>query len=91
MQFWFVDEAAPSLDALREVRKAGASFLESHDRLDILVCNAGLLVYQDELTVDGIASVFAINHVAHQLLYTILEPAIIAAGEKAGDARVVVV
>lgn len=79
------------LASLAEVRKAGEAFLESHSRLDILVCNAGLVLYEKPLTVDGIAAVFAINHVAHQLLYTILEPLIVQTAKTTSDARVVVV
>ena len=79
------------LASLAEVRKAGTTFLESHTRLDILVCNAGLTVYKDQQTVDGIAAVFAINHVAHQLFYKILEPLLLATAEKTADVRVVVI
>jgi len=56
------------LDAIGEVRRAGAELRAKLDRLDVLINNAGMIYNKRELTVDGLERTFAINHLAPFLL-----------------------
>ena len=51
-----------------EVRRAAAEFRARHDRLDVLVNNAGVLVPSRHTSVDGLEETFAVNHLAYFLL-----------------------
>lgn len=55
-----------------EVRRLAEEFLGRHDRLDVLVNNAGLVRSQRTETADGIETTFAINHLAPFLLTELL-------------------
>ncbi|SDM08410.1 Short-chain dehydrogenase [Halogranum gelatinilyticum] len=50
------------------VRRLAAEFRERHDRLDVLVNNAGTFRAERTVTADGVESTFAINHLAPYLL-----------------------
>ena len=56
------------LSTLEGVRAAAAAFRANHDRLDVLVNNAGALFTGYELTRDGFERTFALNHLSYFLL-----------------------
>ena len=56
--------------SLTDVRRAAAEFRASHKRLDVLVNNAGLIVPERHLTIDGLEETFAVDHLAPFLLTT---------------------
>jgi NAD(P)-dependent dehydrogenase (short-subunit alcohol dehydrogenase family) len=56
------------LSSLAQVRRLAAEFKERHDRLHVLVNNAGVLVPTARLTADGLEETFAVNHLAPFLL-----------------------
>ena len=56
------------LASLAEVRRLAAEYKSGHDRLDVLLNNAGLLVPDRRTTVDGFEETFAVNHLAPFLL-----------------------
>jgi NAD(P)-dependent dehydrogenase (short-subunit alcohol dehydrogenase family) len=60
------------LSSLQDVKAAAARF--AHDRLDILMCNAGILDMPPSLTVDGFQIVMATNHLGHAMLIRHLLP-----------------
>jgi NAD(P)-dependent dehydrogenase (short-subunit alcohol dehydrogenase family) len=55
-----------------EVRRLADSFRERHDRLDVLVNNAGLIQSRRTETPDGIELALAVNHLAPFLLTNLL-------------------
>jgi NAD(P)-dependent dehydrogenase (short-subunit alcohol dehydrogenase family) len=55
-----------------EVRKLADDFKEQHDRLDVLVNNAGLIRSKRAETPDGIEMTLAVNHLAPFLLTNLL-------------------
>jgi NAD(P)-dependent dehydrogenase (short-subunit alcohol dehydrogenase family) len=55
-----------------EVRELADSFRERHDRLDVLVNNAGLIQSRRTETPDGIELTLAVNHLAPFLLTNLL-------------------
>ncbi len=54
------------------IRDFSRAFLASHDRLHVLVNNAGGVNKKRRLTVDGIEATFAINHLGYFLLTNLL-------------------
>ncbi len=58
------------LARLRDVRRFTRTFRDTHDRLDVLVNNAGFHVANRVETEDGYESTFAVNHLAHFMLTT---------------------
>jgi retinol dehydrogenase-12 len=55
-----------------DVRRIAAEVLVKHDRLDVLLNNAGVLVTERRETVDGIEETFAVNHLGYFLLTNLL-------------------
>jgi len=55
-----------------EIRRLAAAVLAHHDRLDVLVNNAGAVNKDRRLTVDGIERTFAVNHLGYFLLTNLL-------------------
>ncbi len=60
------------LGSQADVRRAAAEFKAGHERLDVLLNNAGLLVTSKRTTVDGIEETFAVNHLGPFLLTNLL-------------------
>jgi len=61
---------------LNSVRHAATQFLERHQRLDILINNAGLMACPYGTTVDGFELQWGTNHLGHFLLANLLLPAL---------------
>ena len=77
------------LSSLRSV-KEGVSEGFHHKRLDILMCNAGIMAKPPSLSIDGYEIQFATNHLGHAMLTKQLLPYLLAAAEEPGsDVRVV--
>lgn len=68
---------------LASVKNFAATYMKSHEKLDMLFLNAGIgsAGVNDDgsapLSEDGIEMVFATNHVGHHLLYKLLEPLVL--------------
>ena len=56
------------LSKMADVRNVATQFRASHDRLDVLVNNAGAVFLERQLSADGIEMTFALNHIAYFLL-----------------------
>lgn len=56
------------LSSQAEVRRAAAEIKAKHDRLDVLVNNAGVFVPERHTTADGLEETFALNHLGYFLL-----------------------
>ena len=68
------------LSSQADIRKFAREFREGHDRLDVLLNNAGGIPNQRKVTVDGIEWQLAVNHLApflltHLLIGSVLESA----------------
>jgi dehydrogenase/reductase SDR family protein 12 len=64
---------------LGQVRALAARFLAGHERLDVLVHNAGALLHEDRRTVDGLETTVQTHVVAPYVLTRLLQPALVAA------------
>ena len=60
------------LASLADVRKLADEYRSRHDKLHVLVNNAGAYNKQRELTKDGYEMTFGVNHLAHFLLTDLL-------------------
>jgi NAD(P)-dependent dehydrogenase (short-subunit alcohol dehydrogenase family) len=56
------------LSSQEQVRRAAAELTSRHERLDVLINNAGVFVPERRVTADGLEETFALNHLAYFLL-----------------------
>jgi NAD(P)-dependent dehydrogenase (short-subunit alcohol dehydrogenase family) len=62
------------MSKLADVRAVAAAFVKKHDRLDVLVNNAGAVFGDYKLSADGFEMTFALNHLGYFLLTKELLP-----------------
>ncbi|WP_136923699.1 SDR family oxidoreductase [Polyangium aurulentum] len=67
-----VEVLRADLASQADIKRVAAEFDERHDRLDVLINNAGALCSARKLTVDGIEHTFAVNHLAYFMLTCLL-------------------
>ncbi len=73
------------LGDLASVRSFADTYLATHDAVDLLINNAGVMACPFGRTVDGFETQFGTNHLGHFLLTALLSPAIL----RGTDPRVV--
>ncbi len=73
------------MSSQKDIRRAAAEFLGKHDRLDVLVNNAGAINDKYEKTVDGLELTFATNHLGYFLFTELLLETL----KKSSPARIV--
>ncbi|XP_069576398.1 retinol dehydrogenase 12 [Brachyistius frenatus] len=62
------------LASVYSIKQFAKDFLDSEDRLDILINNAGVMMCPRWLTEDGFETQLAVNHLGHFLLTNLLVP-----------------
>lgn len=67
------------LSDLSSVRRFASEFAERHDRLDLLINNAGVMIPPYQKTKDGFELQFGTNHLGHFALTGLLLPLLLAA------------
>ena len=67
-----IDGLVADLSSQVEVRNLAAEFKRQHNRLDVLINNAGAIYLRRSLSQDGIEMTFAVNHLAPFLLTNLL-------------------
>jgi NAD(P)-dependent dehydrogenase (short-subunit alcohol dehydrogenase family) len=82
-----IEVMTADLSSLAQVRQLAADVQARHDRLDVLVNNAGVISPREPLTADGLDTTFATNHLAPFLLTSLLRGLL----ERSAPARVVTV
>lgn len=60
------------LSLLKDVRRVAAEFKQKHDRLHVLLNNAGAFYSQRYVTAEGLEMTFALNHLSYFLLTHLL-------------------
>ena len=76
--------------SLASIDAAADKFLAASDRLDVLICNAGIMGVEAGLTKDGYEIQFGVNHVAHSLFIRKFLPLLQSTQSKEGEARIVI-
>jgi NAD(P)-dependent dehydrogenase (short-subunit alcohol dehydrogenase family) len=69
---------------LSSCKEAGEAFCSKEDRLDILVCNAGIMAAGYEITKDGFEQQFQTNHLSHFALFYAVAPLMVQTAKKTG-------
>jgi NAD(P)-dependent dehydrogenase (short-subunit alcohol dehydrogenase family) len=82
-----VEAMTADLSSLAQVRRLAEQVLARHDRLEVLVSNAGVITTRRQLTADGLETTFATNHLGPFLLTSLLRGLL----ERSAPARVVTV
>lgn len=67
-----VDLLVADLSSQQAIRQLAVEFKSKYTRLDVLINNAGLYLSNRTLTVDGLETTFAVNHLAYFLLTNLL-------------------
>jgi NAD(P)-dependent dehydrogenase (short-subunit alcohol dehydrogenase family) len=67
-----VEYLVADLSSQAQICTIANKYYEHHDRLDVLVNNAGGVFLQRKLSVDGIEMTFALNHLAYFLLTNLM-------------------
>ncbi|MGB1017236.1 MAG: SDR family oxidoreductase, partial [Nannocystaceae bacterium] len=73
------------LASFASIREAATDFLARHDRLDVLINNAGLVLGDRRTTQEGFESTFGINHLGHFLWTSLLLDVL----ERSAPARII--
>jgi NAD(P)-dependent dehydrogenase (short-subunit alcohol dehydrogenase family) len=73
-----VDVVHGDLAVLADVARVGAEIAAAHDRIDVLINNAGIHAFDQRITVDGLSEMVAVNYVAPWLLTNILRERLVA-------------
>jgi NAD(P)-dependent dehydrogenase (short-subunit alcohol dehydrogenase family) len=60
------------LASIKSIRNFSKKFHETENRLDILICNAGVMACPKLFTADGFEMQFGVNHLGHFLLTNLL-------------------
>lgn len=80
------------LESLASVRKAAAEFQAHSGTLNLLVCNAGILQFDEQArTAEGFEMHLGVNHYAHFLLFMLLKDIIIKSSTPEFNSRVITV
>jgi len=83
-----VETVTADMSSLAQVRRLAGEVMARHDRLDVLVNNAGVISMPGQLTADGLERTFATNHLGPFLLTNLLLRALLRCS---APARVVTV
>src|SRR4051812_24671398 len=67
-----VEVLVADLSSMEDVRKLAEQVLKEHERLDVIVNNAGLMSFKRRVTRDGFETTFATNHLGPFLLTNLL-------------------
>lgn len=84
-----VDMLLADLSSMADVRAVAEEFLSRHERLDVLLNNAGAYFAEYRTSADGYEMTFALNHLAYYLLTALLLDALKATAQEKGEARIV--
>ena len=79
------------LDSLVSVRKAAEEFKARFDRLDILICNAGIMATPEGKTEDGLELQIGTNHFAHFLFFQLVKPVLLSTTASGNSVRVIAI
>lgn len=77
------------LNSLHSVRDCVASFFSKSSTLNILICNAGVMIPPEGSTKDGFETQFGTNHLSHFLLTHLFKDTLIASKTPTMSSRII--
>ena len=84
-----IDWLLGDLSSMDEVRRIADEFRARHDRLDVLLNNAGAVFSEYQVSADGYEMTFALNHISYYLMTMLLLDMLEAAARERGEARII--
>lgn len=69
LSFYYLDQSD-----LEDVVRVSNLYNSQNQKLDVLLCNAGLWIFKPVLSKQGYAQTFAVNHLSHMLLVDKIYP-----------------
>ncbi len=84
-----IDWLLGDLSSMQEVRRIADEFRARHNRLDVLLNNAGAVFSEFRRSADGFEMTFALNHLSYYLLTHLLLDMLRATAGDQGEARII--
>lgn len=84
-----VDILLADLSVMKQVRDLAAAYRATHERLDMLINNAGAYFDARQVSADGFEMTFALNHLSYFVLTDELLDLLIASGAPGAAARII--
>ncbi len=84
-----IDWLLSDLSSMTDVRRIAEEFRVRHDRLDVLLNNAGAAFSEYQQSVDGFEMTFALNHLSYYLMTNLLLDMLEDTAQESGEARII--
>lgn len=84
-----IDWLLSDLSSMTDVRRIAEEFRVRHDRLDVLLNNAGATFSEYQQSVDGFEMTFALNHLSYYLMTNLLLDMLEDTAQESGEARII--
>ena len=84
-----IDWLLGDLSSLADVRRIADEFRSRHDRLDVLLNNAGAVFSEYQQSVDGFEMTFALNHLSYYLMTNLLLDMLVGTAQATGEVRII--
>ncbi|KAI0454821.1 putative short-chain dehydrogenase [Xylaria acuta] len=84
-----LDIVLMDLNSFKSIREGVRSFLDKTQKLNVLINNAGVRNTPESQTEDGFETQFGVNHLAHFLLFQLLQPTLLASSTPSFHSRVI--
>ncbi|KAI8954372.1 putative short-chain dehydrogenase [Xylaria longipes] len=84
-----LDIVLMDLNSFKSIREGARAFLDKTEKLNVLINNAGVRNTPEGRTDDGFETQFGVNHLAHFLLFQLLQPTLLASSTPSFNSRVV--
>ena len=84
-----IEALIADLSSMDEVRRIAEEFRSKHDRLDVLLNNAGAVFSEYQQSADGYEMTFALNHLSYYLLTHLLLDIVKGTAREHGEARII--
>ncbi|KAI0860540.1 putative short-chain dehydrogenase [Xylaria cubensis] len=76
-------------ESFKSIREGVKTFLSKTQKLNVLINNAGVRNTPEGQTIDGFETQFGVNHLAHFLLFQLLQPTLLASSTPSFNSRVI--
>jgi NAD(P)-dependent dehydrogenase (short-subunit alcohol dehydrogenase family) len=85
-----IEVVGMELDSFGSIRVGASNFLSKARGLNVLICNAGVMMSPEGRTKDGFETQFGVNYLSHFLLFQLLRDSLSKSASRESASRVVV-